>query len=135
MKGSYQIFFSLFILLLSCKKKDGITPAPEPPPDPRDSVVGNYSGTRINTYWNMTSWVSDTANTTVNLSKSNNNLVNVIFTPPFSNSSYQFTYGKGVFTSTSQYHPPTLKKSADSLYFFEQPGLGPSWTSCRVKRN
>lgn len=118
-------------ITLHCTKEKGKTPLP----DERDMVIGDYSGIRVHTFWNDTVFVKDTSEITINLSKSSSKkVIDVTFNPKFSGNTYSFLLENGVFTSISSYHPPQLRKSNDSLFFYEKPALGPFWDNCMTKK-
>jgi hypothetical protein len=127
---SRQVFF-FFIMLSSsfyyCTKNN----------DERDEIIGKYTGIEIDSYWSGvdTTFNHDTFNITMTLEKASaDSIIQVIFNSGTPNSRYLFKYYNTIFKALDNYHPPQLRKSNDSLFFYERPGLGPSWTDAIVKK-
>ncbi len=129
----YQfILLGLIIGLISCEKENS------KPIDYRNSVIGEYAGIRIDTYWiNATvGYGHDTTAIIINLSKSDlDSIIDISFNPTYSDEDFSFKYVDGQFISTTYYHPPILTLVNDSLYFKHQGGLGPIWTECFTKKS
>lgn len=131
MKTQLTIILALFIGLMSCTKDKA--------PDYRDIVTGDYAGIRVNSYWHMIDTVAvfeqDTTNIILTLTKSEiDSVINLSFSPYYSNQEYSFKFKDGQLTSLNYNHAPTIKLINDSLYFNHQPGLGPYWVACFTKK-
>ncbi len=130
MKRSLFLFVVL-LGLISCKKEFIETS------DYREKITGKYIGIRIDTYWvdTIVGYGRDTSNVTITVTPAEqDSIVDITFTPPYSNENFSFKYVNNKLISTSDYHPPALKINNDSLYFRHQPGLGPYWIECFCKK-
>ncbi len=122
----FNILCTIIIIGLSgCTDKELI--------DLRDNLIGEYSGIKISTLWNDTILDSDTTNITLTVSKTmKTSIIKLTFQP--NDVSHAFEINDGNLKSTEDYHPPTLRNSNDSLFYHHQPGLGPAWVDCIVKK-
>lgn len=131
MKIHVILGLGLFIGLFSCDKDTAeIT-------DYRDIVTGDFNGIRVNTYWidTVVGMGYDTSSIILTLTKSElDSIIELSFNPEYSTENFFFEFKDEEFTSTTNYHPPTLKLTNDSLYFWHMPGLGPYWTRCFTKK-
>jgi len=116
---------SFLTMLLSCERER----------DERDDVTGTYSGIRVETGRGYYDYHRDTTYISMFLTKSKTYpVVEVDFSSQISYEEFKFKYHDGIFTSLMEYHPPRLTMKIDSLYFYYQPGLGPSWTECFTRK-
>ena len=125
----YLVISILFIIIFTnCNKEKTSFP------DYRVYVAGSYDGISVVTSWSST-WHYDTTYTTMILSIATiDSMVDLTFSTLPSNYKYTFKYSNGTFWSTSNYHPPSLRLSHDTLFYHIQPGLGPYWTDCICKK-
>lgn len=118
----------ILTILISCKKENY---------DERNNVVGNYSGIKVSTIYHFDDTIieSHTSDIRINLAKSSlDSVININFEPPFHE--FMFKYHSEKFTpiSSPDSHPPSLRVTADSLFFGYKPGLGPYFISCIAKK-
>lgn len=114
-------------MLSACKKEDTNSY------DYRDVVIGDFNGIKVHSYWKDTvvGYGHDTTSIQVSLAKSeSDSVIDIRFDPGYSSGSFSFKYIGGEFYSTTNYHPPVLELTNDSLYYYHKAGLGPSWTEC-----
>lgn len=107
--------------------------------DERDEIIGMYSGVRIHGYYRLQDTVYlfelDTSLIIISLLKASSGLVQLDFNPSFNSMIYTFSYFNSTFKSTLDYQLPSLQKSNDSLFYFEQADIiPPDWISCFVKK-
>ncbi len=140
-KYSLQNINLLIILLLAigfsnCKKEESNSSSISNNSDYRNPIIGIYKGIRVNTSWNGSYYEKDSSDITINITKSNiDSLINLNFNPTTTSSSTFKYLNNNTFVCTSNYHPPTLKISNDSLFYHHQEGLGPIWYDCYAKKN
>ncbi|MGA2823232.1 MAG: hypothetical protein ABSE72_06860 [Bacteroidales bacterium] len=126
LSGSFCFLSGTF----SCKKKSVVVYLV----DERDSVTGTYSGIEMTYYGDEPPYPKiDTVPTLVKIRKSEQDSI-VCYSYAKNNCDFSFKYHKYVFISTLDYHPPLLKYSNDSIYFFYQPGLGPNYWQDKCKK-
>ena len=111
---------------IRCKKDSG------PKIDERDTITGTYSGIEISRN-SETPPFYDTVPIVIKIRKSDQDSM-VCYNYKDDNCDFSFKYHKYIFISILEYHPPTLKYSHDSIYFFYQPSLGPYYSDDRCKR-
>ena len=95
--------------------------------DPREAVVGNYTGYWYSWSWNGSSNVySSVLPLQFTITKSQNN-DSVVYFSYNGGSQYSYKYSANTFTVTGfNYHPPILTLgSDDTLRFSHAPALGP----------
>ena len=122
--------FCLLSEIFSCKKESATINKV----DERDSVTGTYSGIEITYYGDEPPYPKiDTVLKLIKIRKSEQDSI-VCYNYDNDNCDFSFKYHKYVFIPTLDYHPPSLKYSNDSIFFFYQPGLGPNYSQDKCKR-
>ena len=115
----------LLTMFVSCERE----------PDERDDVTGTYSGISVVSSRVDYDYYHDTTDIEMFLTKSRKDSIIVVdFYPEIYSEGFKFKYHDGKFTSLIDYHPPRLTMNIDSLFFYYQPGLGPSWTECLTRK-
>lgn len=118
------ILIALLCLNFGCEKEKEIRL------DPRDAVIGKYSGVKSKTVWddemNRPNLIVIGPVTAFISKSSDDDWIELRFDSitPYH---FSFKFHNDTFNSYT-HHGPSLVKSGDSLWFFHQPGLGPSWT-------
>jgi len=123
------VFLITIILFYACKK--------DKPLDERDDITGNYYGICIFSLWNGSTFNHDTSNIKITLLKAKlDSVIDVISNPTFSDNNISFYFHNNTFDCKEHggYNYVWLKMSNDSLIYHLQPGLGPAWYDCKVKK-
>ncbi|MBK9107599.1 MAG: hypothetical protein IPM92_04245 [Saprospiraceae bacterium] len=107
--------------------------------DERDAYVGKYSGIKVVTAWGghgIPEFSYDTSIVKVFLLKAKqDSIVSLFFDSIVLENAYLFKLENSTFSSIKIGHRPKLVSHDDSLYYYYQPGLGPAWIECFVKKD
>lgn len=135
LKRNLLIILLFAIGFTNCKKEESNSSTVSNNSDYRNPIIGTYKGVRVNTSWNGSYFKKDSSDITIKITKSNiDSLIDLNFNPTTTSSStFKYT-NNNTFVCTSNYHPPTLNISNDSLFYHHQEGLGPIWYDCYAKK-
>lgn len=126
------LVLGFYLTLYSCKKEVQYS-VPDEKGDYRDSIVGDYAGICINTYWvdSIQGYGHDSTDVIASIVKTDvDSIVELTFDPAYYSQQFKYKYVNPELIAIDYWHYPYLTIHNDTLIFHYQPGLGPFWTDC-----